>query len=135
MPYGQAADAALGHIAQAHEVQHVVGALAEQRLFTTSGGRADDRGEARRLDAHVLRHDEVLKHGKAADQTDLLERAAEAAHARGASGRMPVTSSPKSRTLPSVGRIEAGHAVEQRGLAGAVRAEDADNLATGRSAA
>ena len=44
-------------------------------------------------------------------------------------GRWPVTSSPLNRTLPAVRREHAGDQVDERRLAGAVRADQADDLA------
>ena len=52
------------------------------------------------------------------------------------SGRQPVIAVPSNVTLPASGRHHAGDAVEQRGLAGAVRADqagDAPRLARDRS--
>ena len=44
-------------------------------------------------------------------------------------GASPVTSSPPKRDAPARGRVDAGNDVEQRGLAGAVRSDDGEDLA------
>ena len=44
-------------------------------------------------------------------------------------GRSPVTTSPRNRTSPAVGDEEAVQHVEERGLAGAVGPDDAEDLA------
>ena len=73
-------------------------------------------------------HD-VLERRHAEEDLQVLERARQARAApAGAAGRS-VTSSPSSSTLAARRRIDAGNHVEQRGLAGAVRTDDGEDLA------
>ena len=75
---GQPADAAVAEVGEAHEVEDVIGPLPQEPLLAQRARRADDRGQAARPDAGVLGDDEVLEHGEAAHEPDLLERAPEA---------------------------------------------------------
>jgi hypothetical protein len=80
------------------------------------------------LDPALERHGDRLAHGQAGEQLRVLERPPDA---RPGPGRrcqrrdvVAVVHDP-----PGVGRGEARHEVEHRGLAGAVRADESDDLA------
>ena len=73
---------------------------------------------------------DVLHHAEIAEDTAKLERA------RDATGRQFLRRKtgddlPIETDLAGIGPVEPGHEIEQRGLAGAVRADDADQIALG----
>ena len=77
---------------------------------------------------HAQQH--VLQHGEIGEQADLLEGASDADGVnavRGEAGDVGVLEAHPAR----VRRHESGEAVEQGGLASAVGADDADDLALG----
>ena len=84
--------------------------------------------EHARAHAHVAAEHEVVEHGQAAEQRDVLERARHAERgdrARALAGDVAAL----ERDAAGVGLVEAGDHVEQRGLARAVRADDGEDAA------
>ena len=70
-------------------------------------------------------HD-VLEHGQRREEREVLERPPDAER-RDAMGRQPEDRAAVEADVASVGRVEAAQAVEERRLAGAVRADEADD--------
>ena len=83
------------------------------------------------LDLALERDRDALLDGQRREEPGVLERAAEPAPGA-PSARRSVTSWPPSTIRAAVERREAGDEVEQRRLARAVRADDADDLAACR---
>ena len=73
-------------------------------------------------------HHEVLEHRHAAERLRNLERARDA-HDAAPRRRLPCDVFAVEQHAACVGRDRAGHDAEQRGLAGAVRSDDAERLA------
>ena len=124
---GQALDAGVEEVVEAHEVEDGVGPFGGVLLGLERGRRTEHAGEGAVADLEVLGRLEVLAGGRALDQTDVLERAAHAAVG-------PVEHLELGDVLAAVadpargGGVEAGDAVEQRRLARPVGADDADDL-------
>ena len=122
---------------QAHLAQQFIAAV-DGSLFFGLGARVlkDRSGDARRRAAMASDHD-VFEHGHAREQADVLERAGHAErrdlvglHAvegRGAGG-LAVALGQVKLDGPFGGQIDAGDAVEERGLPRAVGADKRDDL-------
>ena len=82
--------------------------------------RASSRGQAR-----VRADHDVLEHGHAREQLQVLEGARRGRGRRAPAGRRPVTSRPSRSTTAVPAGDDARDRVEERRLAGAVRADDA----------
>ena len=90
--------------------------------------RAQDRADDAGLRPAERRRHHVLLHGHVQEQPQRLERARDAAlrdHVR----RQSEQRGPVEEDLAAVGAVDAGDQVEERRLAGAVRADHADDLA------
>ena len=81
--------------------------------------------------AHEGADHDVVEHGHARERSHDLEGAADAEPAD-AIGRQADDERPVDSSLAAVGAQEAVQQIEQRGLAGAVRPDDADDLAGAR---
>ncbi len=89
---------------------------------------AEDRAEHAGVRAHVPADHHVLQRRQVLEQADVLERARDAA--LGDLVRLqPVERLAVEGEVPAVGAVDAGEHVEQRGLAGAVRPDQAVDLA------
>src|SRR5438552_17757994 len=73
---------------------------------------------------------DVLHHAEIAEDTAKLKRAREAI-ARDLLRRIAGDGLPVQTDLPGIRPVEPGNQIEQGGLAGAVRADDADQIAFG----
>ena len=80
--------------------------------------------------AERRRHHQVLEHGHAVERLRDLERAADA-QAAAALRRQPRDVGAGEDDAPGIGLHRAAGDAEQRGLAGAVRSDDAERLALG----
>ena len=102
-----------------------------RRRRTRSSPRASGQPEQAAgdpvADVAVLGDEEVLEDGEAADEADVLEGAADAAD-RALVGPQVGHVLAADADVARGRRVEAGHAVEERGLAGAVGADEADDL-------
>ncbi len=81
--------------------------------------------------AERRRHHQVLEHGHAAERLRDLERAADA-HPAAPLRRQPRDVGAGEHHAPGIGRNRAAGDAEQRGLARAVRPDDAERLALGK---
>src|SRR5213079_3734501 len=89
---------------------------------------AENRAQRAGLKARVLAHEQVLHHAQVVEQADVLEGAGHPA--RDDRVRRQAPDLPALETnAPGVWWDEAGDEVEERGLAGSVRPDDADQLA------
>ena len=95
---------------------------------------AEDRVAGRLHQRVVLGHQQVLQHRQAGEQPDVLERAGDL----GVAGDLEIGHAFQEEGLARLlvhrdhahgGLVEAGHAVEHGGLAGAVRADQCRDLA------
>ena len=77
--------------------------------------------------AGVAAEEDVLEHCHRAEQLDVLERARDAAPDDPV-GRRSQQAAPLEDDLPAVRPVQTGNQVEQRRLAGAVRADQPDDL-------
>ena len=82
--------------------------------------------------AHPLGDEEVLARRHAGEQLDALERAADARAGPAGGSARAARSRPSKRHRAAVGLQDAEQAVEERGLARAVRADEPDDLARAR---
>ena len=80
--------------------------------------------------AERRRHHQVLEHGHAVERLRNLERAADA-HAAAAFRRQPRDVHAREHDAPGIGLHRSAGDAEQRGLAGAVRPDDAERLPFG----
>ena len=132
---GQVGGVPVGPVDQADALEPAARPLDRRRLGTAIAGKAEhaEHGVAGRPhQLVVLRDDQVLEHGHLAEQPDVLEGARDA----GAGDAEPVHLLEQQRVAVAMegeladGRlVEAGQAVEHRGLAGAVGADDRGDLA------
>ena len=114
--------------------------LRHRRLLGAAIGRkAEQAGDREHAGAHqlaVLRHDQIFEQRHAGEQADVLERARHAGVARDAvilHALERETSAVAMQDQAAAARpVEAGEAVEHRGLAGAVGADDGGDLAVDR---
>ena len=80
--------------------------------------------------AERRRHDQILEHAHAIERLRNLKRSADA-HAAAALRRETGDIAAREDDAPGVGPHRAARNTEQRGLAGAVRSDDAERLALG----
>ena len=104
------------------------------RAVARQAEQAGEREDARRISAVVLRDDQIFEHGHAGEEPDVLEGARDPGVARDAEPvhaleQQDASPSVCMREPPDARPVEAGEAVEDRGLAGAVRADDRGDLA------
>ena len=94
-------------------------------------GKPQRRGDARCgcVDPSLQRDRQRLGHRHVGEQAGVLEAATESAREHGCWRESSLMSSPSSTMRPDVERHEATDEIEHRGLAGAVRADHADDLA------
>jgi hypothetical protein len=110
------------------EVDDVLDAAPVGHLFPLGQTPVHEGGEDPGLHTHVAAEHEIVEHGHAAEQGDVLEgpRDAQLGHpARRTVGDVAAFEGDATR----VGVVEAADHVEQSGLAGAVRADDRQDLA------
>src|ERR1043166_1081611 len=124
---GQASRRIVGTGADADELEQLqraplgVALLAQGRAV--SQDRADDAGPGARVPADH----HVLERRKVGEQADVLEGARDAGD-RHLMGRQPAQRLVVEREAPAVGRVDPGEHVEERGLAGAVGADQAEDF-------
>src|SRR5471032_2347437 len=119
---------ALGELADADEVQQLLGALADRRFFQARGLVAEHGAEHALMGAHVAADHDVFQRRHLAEQTDVLEGAGDAGlgHFMRRGRRIRLAGQLESAR---VRLIQAGDDVEEGGLAGAVRPDQAVDLA------
>jgi len=120
---GQVAGLAVDELAQAHHVQPVQGAL-DLFLFAAAVARRVEQAR-QQVDARaaVLCHQQVFQHRHGLEQAHVLEGAHHAVvgHVVAAA---PLDGAAVQRDGAAAGLVETADAVEHRGLAGAVGADD-----------
>ena len=129
---GQVAGLFVPQILQVHGLQQAVGDVDGFLLFAAGGGVAGQGAPDAGLGAAVAADHHVLQHGHVAEQTDVLEGAGHAQR------RDEVGLAPVEQMLLAVGAVQvhgafrglvdAGDAVEEGGLAGAVGADEGHDL-------
>ena len=114
-------------VGQPQDLGQRLGPSPELPLGGEGARQAEHPGQGGVAGLEVLGGEEVLPHGGALDQPDILERAA---HPQGGAfvdlGARDVAALEPDAAL--VGPVEAGDDVERRRLAGAVGPDDADDL-------
>src|SRR2546426_11789086 len=127
-PVGEAAGGGVGLVREADEVEQPARALPGLALEPPKAPGANQTRE-RVLFLVLLEEDEeVLERAQAREDADLLKRARDA-QARHAMGRDPGQVAAAEEHATVVGGEVAGDAVEERGLARAVRADETHQLA------
>ena len=125
---GQVPGEVLGRPCRARRSRAAPGPLPGRRLLAAELRPAQDRGERARLGPAVAADQDVLQRRHVGEQPDVLERPGDARlddlAAAWAAGPLP-----SNDDLALGGQVQAGEAVEERGLAGAVGADQADDLA------
>jgi len=111
-----------------HEAGKLLRALGDAALLGLRSGQAQRVGEKAGRRAAVASHLDVVDDRHAIKQRHVLERAADA-DARNGMTRLTQDRAALEQDVASVGHVEAGKAVEERGLAGAIGADETDNLA------
>ena len=128
----QVGDAAVRDVGEVEKLDQLPGDVGERCSSRRGPGQlqriAEEIAAAERMaaDAHIVEH----RHG--AEQREVLERAADA-DLGDAVRRAVEDALPFEQDVAASRRVEAAEAVEQRGLAGAVRADQAEQLALARS--
>ena len=127
-PWGRARAGTCALVGEAEELGHL------ERAVLDLGGRAarDGQEAAARAETRGHRGLERLEHRELGEDLDELEAPGHAQPRRARTGPMPAMSRPLKRTVPALGREQAGQHVDQCGLAGAVRPDDGDELALRR---
>ena len=130
MAVGQVAGLAVGVFAQAHEVQPL-GGMADGLGFGTTVGRQTQQAcQQAALHLGVLGHKQVFQYGELLEEAHVLEGAHQAVtgHLMAGLARDLVAIQPDA--APG-GPVEPADAVEDGGLAGAVGADDGEDLVGG----
>ena len=120
----------LGHAFQTDERQHGAGGLVELTLFGTGRRQGEGVGEGTVAAAGMGAHFHVVEHRHRREQRGSLERAPDTQRGDVASRALAQRSSVKTN-VAATRSIEFAETIEQRGLAGAVRPDQADD-ASGR---
>src|SRR5690606_20188874 len=113
---------------QADEIKQRQGMTADLGLFPLEGRAAPHRMPPAHLAAHMPAHPHVVEHRHGGKQADVLEGA------RNAGGRhlvhqLGLVRTPGQHETPVVGRHQAGDHIEEGGLASAIGADQAVDLA------
>ena len=127
---GQRRRRLLAQVLQLQELDDLLARRAVADLLALRQAPVQHAAQHARAHAHVAAEHEVVEHGQAAEQRDVLERARDAQRrnrARALAGDVAAFQG----DAPAVGPVEAGDHVEQRGLAGAVGADDREDAALG----
>ena len=132
---GQVTGLPVGHVQQLHLVQPLARLVDGAPLGAAVARQTQEPGDGKRRRPHegiVLRHDEVFQYGHAPEQPDVLKRPR---HVAALGDAEPLHAFQQHRAAgmvqgdPSHGRlVETRQAVEHRGLAGAVGADDGGNF-------
>ena len=123
----EALDRLVGEVGEAEQLEHLVAARRSRRAAgRPRPTRSFHSRPSPRADA--LGDQQVLAHGRVGEQLDALEGAADAAP-RPRVHRQAADVLAVELDRAAVGAQHAEHAVEERGLAGAVRADEPDPLA------
>ena len=127
---GQVARVVVSTPRQPAVVEQLACALMGFALLAPDHRRAQDAAEDAALQAAVHADEDVLERGHLLEEADVLERPADTALG-GVCGGEPAMSLP-SKTIAARRRlVDPGDHVEERRLAGAVRADQADDRALG----
>ena len=119
---------AVAHQPLAEEGELLLGELVRLALLAASPRETEHRLDERRARAAVRRGHDVLLDAHVQEQPERLERARDAA-VRDLVRREPDDALAVEQDVAGVGLVDAGDEVEERRLAGAVRADDAHDLA------
>src|SRR6185437_14502310 len=132
----QAAGRTIRAVDESDAIEPVARLHQRARLGTAITGQPDQPADGVEAGAHqpvVLRHYQILQHRHAGEETDILKRARHARVARDSEAvhalEQELALGPLEREAADARAVEAGEAVEHRGLAGAVRANDGGDLA------
>ena len=128
----QVAGGGAGVATEAELLDELVDPRGHDALGVGGRGQAQRRGDepvAAAAEVTVERHRQGLDHVERREQAGLLERPGRARARRGRPGASDEMSTPSRSTASRVGLGEAGDQVEQRRLAGAVVADEPDDLA------
>ena len=113
---------------EVHERDQLLGALGDAALLGLRLRQAQRVGEEARRGAAVAADLDVVEHRHAVEQRHVLEGAADA-DARDGMARLAEDGAALEQDVAVVGHVEARQAVEERGLARAVGADQAGDLA------
>src|SRR3989442_7421814 len=116
----------VGERAEVEEAEELARALAGRRLLAADPREPERVRQDVAARAAVDPDHDVLEHGQRREEREVLERPPDAER-RDAMGRQPEDRAAVEADVASVGRVEAAQAVEERRLAGAVRADEADD--------
>src|SRR6266571_5879263 len=127
---GQVAGVLVVHLADSHELEQVAGRAVRSALLVTLPRQAEHRARDARAQVRVHRDHDVLFGGHQVEQSDVLECAGQAQRGdlvRGPAGDIDVAEIDAAGGRP----VQAGEHVEERRLAGTVRADQAHDGALG----
>ena len=125
---GQVLGETVGMLRDAHAAQHVMGALVRIRLFTARAGQPQHGPDDAAAGARVAPDQHVFERSHLGEQADVLEGARQP-RLQHLMRLASVETGVVEADLAAVDRIQACERVEQRGLAGAVGADQTENFA------
>ena len=120
----------LAQVLQLQELDDLLAGGAMADLLALRQAPIEHAAEHARAHAHVAAEHQVVEHGEAAEQGDVLERARHAER-RDLARRPARDVAALEHDAAGIRLVEAGDHVEQRGLAGAVGADDREDAALG----
>ena len=128
VPVGQVPRQAVRAPGHAHVIEQLVRPLVDRPFLVARVRVARDRAPDAGARAHVAADHHVLQRRQVGEQPDVLERAGDSARGD-LVGLQALQHVAVEREVPAVGHVDAGEHVEQRRLAGAVRADQPVDLA------
>src|SRR5215207_3277050 len=124
---GQVPRQVIGRVAEPDEVEQLLGTCCGRRLIAAKLRSADDRGQWSGSGPAIATNHHILERGHVAKQPDVLERSRHPCNSNLA--RLGWQQRALEDYAPGCRKVEAGQAVEERGLAGPIGPDQTHDLA------